>query len=77
MLTLDLTDEQIITLLEQLPETRRARVINRFAVARNAPAEPESAAPQKSQPLFGYAKEAILYIAPDFDEPLDDFKEYM
>jgi antitoxin (DNA-binding transcriptional repressor) of toxin-antitoxin stability system len=25
----------------------------------------------------GTAKEKILWIAPDFDGPLDDFKEYM
>ena len=77
MLTLDLTDEQIIALLEQLPETRRARVINRFAVARNAPADPESPAPPKRQPVFGEGRDVMRYIAPDFDEPLDDMKEYM
>lgn len=27
-------------------------------------------------PIFGCAKGQI-YISPDFDEPLDDFKEYM
>ena len=25
----------------------------------------------------GTAKDQILWIAPDFDEPLEDFKEYM
>ena len=25
----------------------------------------------------GSAKDQILYISPDFDDPLDDFKEYM
>ena len=26
---------------------------------------------------FGSGKGQILYMAPDFDEPLEDFKEYM
>ncbi len=28
------------------------------------------------QPKFGCAK-GLIYISPDFDEPLNDFKEYM
>ncbi len=31
---------------------------------------------KKMKPKFGCAKGQI-YISPDFDEPLDDFKEYM
>jgi hypothetical protein len=31
---------------------------------------------KQKQPKFGCAKGQI-YISPDFDEPLDDFKEYM
>ncbi|MFW5759274.1 MAG: DUF2281 domain-containing protein [Bacteroidota bacterium] len=31
---------------------------------------------KKKKPKFGCAKGQI-YISPDFDEPLDDFKEYM
>jgi hypothetical protein len=31
---------------------------------------------KKKQPIFGSAKGQI-YISPDFDEPLEDFKEYM
>ena len=33
--------------------------------------------PPKRAPRFGTMKGTILYIAPDFDAPLDDFKEYM
>ena len=34
--------------------------------------------PRTSWPCqAGSAKGKILYIAPDFDAPLDDFKEYM
>lgn len=31
---------------------------------------------KRKQPKFGAAKGQI-YISPDFDEPLEDFKEYM
>jgi len=29
------------------------------------------------RPAPGLGKGSILYMAPDFDEPLDEFKEYM
>jgi len=32
---------------------------------------------EKKRPKFGCGKGLITYIAPDFDAPLDDFKEYM
>ena len=35
--------------------------------------EPKS----RPRPRFGSGKGLILYMAPDFDEPLEDFKEYM
>lgn len=31
----------------------------------------------KPQARFGSAKGLILYMAPDFDAPIDDFSEYM
>ena len=35
--------------------------------------------PVKSQPQrkLGTMRGSVQYIAPDFDEPLDDFKDYM
>ncbi len=32
---------------------------------------------RKKVPKFGSGKHLINWISPDFDEPLDDFKEYM
>lgn len=32
--------------------------------------------PQKSRPIFGSGK-GMFVIKPDFDQPLEDFKEYM
>lgn len=42
-------------------------------VARLLPAGPP---PQKGRQL-GTLKGTVLYMAPDFDAPLEDFKEYM
>lgn len=30
-----------------------------------------------SRPAPGLGKESIIYIAPDFDSPLDEFQDYM
>lgn len=37
------------------------------------PTEPNNKTPRKG----GFAKDYILYVAPDFDEPLEDLKDYM
>jgi hypothetical protein len=31
---------------------------------------------EQNQPVFGFSKGTVTYIAPDFDEPLDDLKDY-
>ena len=59
MPVLELTDEQVIALLQDLPEAQQ-RVIARFA---------EKKSPRK-RPQFGGAKNDILFIAEDFDAPL-------
>ena len=33
--------------------------------------------PAKPRPQFGSAKDTILYMADDFEAPLEDFEEYM
>jgi len=35
------------------------------------------ATPVKLRPGPGFMKGSIIYMAPDFDEPLEDMKEYM
>jgi antitoxin (DNA-binding transcriptional repressor) of toxin-antitoxin stability system len=41
-------------------------------------AEIKPAEPKKKQGLKrGYGKGSVLYMAPDFDEPLEEFKDYM
>ena len=34
-------------------------------------------APKPPRPAPGFGKDSILYIAPDFDAPLEEFKEHM
>jgi prevent-host-death family protein len=36
-----------------------------------------AAEPARPQRKLGTMKGSVLYMAPDFDAPLDDFKEYM
>ena len=36
-----------------------------------------AAAPARAQRKLGTMKGSVLYMVPDFDAPLDDFKEYM
>lgn len=31
----------------------------------------------QNQPVFGFSKGTVTYIAPDFNEPLDDLKDYL
>ena len=43
-------------------------------VARLVPAKAE---PQRQPRRLGTLRGTVLYMAPDFDAPLEDFKEYM
>jgi hypothetical protein len=67
MATLELTDEQVVHLIQQLPADQKKRVFDVLT-------QPVVAKPR---PVFGRGKEHILSIADDFDAPLDDFKDYM
>jgi hypothetical protein len=63
MPVLELTEDQIVSLLRQMPDAERERVLNRV---REQPLA-------RKVPQFGIAKGAIRYMAPDFDAPLDDY----
>jgi hypothetical protein len=67
MPTLELTDEQVIDLVQQLPEDQKQRILSQLAGSSRAGKKRKA----------GSAKNDILYMAPDFDAPLDDFKDYM
>jgi antitoxin (DNA-binding transcriptional repressor) of toxin-antitoxin stability system len=62
------------TLIEQLaPEEELLITENAQPVAKLV----GQRAARLPRPAPGLGKESILYIAPDFDEPLEEFKEYM
>lgn len=67
MPTVELTEDQIVALLRQMPDAERQRVLSRA----------QEPLPARKVPQFGIAKGAILTMASDFDAPLEDFKEYM
>jgi Protein of unknown function (DUF2281) len=71
MAVLEITEEQIIKVLEQLLPEQRERILHHFS-ATQSPLE-EIATKRK----FGRGKDKILYMADDFDAPLEDFAEYM
>ncbi len=59
-----------------LKEVERGR---RFYITRHGKrvAELNPITPPKDRPEFGCGKGVFTYVAPDFDQPLDEFKEYM
>jgi hypothetical protein len=63
--------EQIFEKAQVLPEPAQKTVLD--FVEKLAGQNGES---QKSKAKFGSAK-GLIHIAPDFDEPLEDFKPYM
>lgn len=67
--------------IEQLDETQKNAValFVRFLATQSAgeSGNPASGNPPRKIPLFGALKDKIKFISPDFDEPLEDFAEYM
>ena len=64
-------------LSELLAEVQRGQ---RFQITRHGKAIAELgpvAAPNPTRRKLGFARGLITYIAPDFDAPLDDFRDYM
>ena len=74
--------------MEKLDETQKNAGVMfvRFLVSQQPHTPPSGRAGRRSKPrsprkrkipLFGALKDKIKFIAPDFDEPLEDFAEYM
>jgi len=77
MLTVTIEEAQakLLDLIHQLqPDQEVVITENDQPVARLIPAnKPAQRKPRQSGTLRG----TVLYMAPDFDAPLEDFKEYM
>ena len=63
----------LIRAIDQMPPERLEELLKQ--VRRNT-TEPEAVPPQQ-QPRFGALEGVVFFMAPDFDEPLQDFKDYM
>lgn len=70
--TLDEAKAQLPDLIEAAVSGDEVFIQNNGHVVRLVPVEQP-----KPRPQFGSAKGIILYMADDFDAPLEDFKEYM
>ena len=66
--------ETLMRMYETMSETDQKELYDfaLFLLSRNE----EKVVSQKKS-YFGALKDKISYIAPDFDEPLEDFAEYM
>lgn len=67
----------IAYIIEQLPlsyQKQLFQMLSEKIASQSIHAETSST---KLPLVFGAGKDFITYIAPDFNEPLDDFKEYM
>ena len=66
---------EILSQLSKLPEEKKKSVTDYIAFL-IAQFEKENIGKPKPKPVFGSGK-GMFIMAPDFDEPLEDFKEYM
>lgn len=73
-----MTSADLFVKLNSVPEDLRKQVLDyiEFLLARKNPQEQDIAPPERKKPVAGLMKGKI-WIADDFDAPLDDFKEYM
>lgn len=70
-----MTDKSILVEIHQLPESLKQEVMRFIAFLKREKAG-DFVGHNPKKRVFGRTKGKYL-PAPDFDEPLDDFKEYM
>lgn len=70
-LKIEISFAQLLTLVHQLSEEEKKQLQAELEKSLNQPA-----ADQEKRDGFGVLKGKV-WMADDFDEPLDDFKEYM
>jgi hypothetical protein len=72
---MDTTEKEILAHLHNLPERLKTEVLHYIAFLSDRYV-PAGEAPKRYKRKFGSAA-GKYKMAPDFNEPLDDFKEYM
>jgi antitoxin (DNA-binding transcriptional repressor) of toxin-antitoxin stability system len=88
-ISLEQAQRELARILESLPAggvveiTRDGHVVAQLIAAgvhgngADAPGPARGAASALPPRQLGWAKDMIVSISPDFDEPLEDFREYM
>ncbi len=71
-----MTERLIISEIYLLPETLKLEVLHFIAYLKGAYAVQKQEAKPADKRVFGKNKGKYT-LAPDFDEPLEDFKDYM
>lgn len=71
-ITIEEAKEQFVDLMQ------RAAAGEEFIIVQPDNPQVEIVVARRKQPRkFGSARDLIIYMSDDFDEPLEDFKEYM
>lgn len=69
-----MTDLSLYTKISTLPDSLKSEVIDFIDFLRSRKKKSEHS--PKMQRIFGYAKGSII-LKPNFDDPIEDFNEYM
>ncbi len=73
-----LTDQMLITKFNMLPDTFRQELLDflEFLLSKTTPPSTVKKNSGRHKRVAGFAKGTFI-MAADFDEPLEDFREYM
>ncbi len=75
-LMLEEADSQLAQLIQQARTGEEVVIVHDSVPVARIVSLPEEE-PKAIRPGYGNAKDIILYMADDFDAPLEDFKDYM
>ena len=69
---------ELLELIEKLPADKKKEVEDLvFTLVKNSHSGNFNTVPEKPRSKFGDLKGFVTFIADDFDEPLEDFNDYM
>ena len=71
-----MTEELILSEVQQLPESLKQQVLHFVRFLRQEKTFLQKTEPESGERIFGISK-GKYQLTPDFDAPLDDFKDYM
>jgi len=69
--------EDVVITRDGHPVARMIAVAVGVGVGGNGTVANGSVAAEEPPQRLGWGKDIVTYIAPDFDEPVEDFREYM